>query len=177
MYMRKTKKVTLSAMMVALATVLIVVGGYFEFVDLTASAIASLLVIFVYVEIGRYYAIGVWLCTTLTTFLFLPAKIMLPILYFMVFGGYPILKAYIERLPRKIWLIVKLVFANVIFVALIAIYEFIFKLPLFDTEIFALKVGLYVFLNVAFVVYDIFLSVALRLYLLRFRNRIKHLLK
>ena len=50
--MRQTKKLTLSAMIVALGTVSMVLGAVIEVFDLTAVALASALVAFVYIELG-----------------------------------------------------------------------------------------------------------------------------
>ena len=50
--MRTTKKITLCAMACALGTVIMLLGAVIETLDLTVCAMASLLVVFVYLEIG-----------------------------------------------------------------------------------------------------------------------------
>ena len=50
--MRSTKKITLSAMMCALSVVILALGAVFEALDLTAAAIASICIAFVYIEVG-----------------------------------------------------------------------------------------------------------------------------
>ena len=62
--MKQTKKLTLSAMIVALGTVFMKLGSIIEVFDLTAAALASMLVAFVYVEIGSPYTWLVWLATS-----------------------------------------------------------------------------------------------------------------
>ena len=47
--MRQTKKITLSAMLTALGTVLMVLGAFIDVIDLSVCALASLLVVFVYI--------------------------------------------------------------------------------------------------------------------------------
>ena len=111
--MKDTKKITLSAMLTALGVVIMLLGAVIEMLDLTVGAIASLIVVFVFVEIGKPYHWLVWLCTSLITALIYPGS-ALWIEYFLIFGIYPILKAYIERLPKWSWWPVKLVYINAV---------------------------------------------------------------
>ena len=174
--MRKTKKITLSAMIVALSTVFMVLGAVFEVLDLSVCALASMLVCFVYIEIGSPYTWLVWLCTTLTTFVCFPGSVVW-IEYFLIFGIYPILKAYIERLPRKFWLIIKLMFINAIIWLLMFAVEYILGIPFFAVDEIWLKVAIYLLMNVAFIAYDLFITVLVRFYFEKLRHRFKNLLK
>ena len=103
--MRTTKKITVSAMIVALGTVLMSIGALVELVDLSVAAAVSLFVVFAMIEIGMPYPWLIWVCTSLITFLLFPAKTIW--LMYLSFGAFPILKAYIERLPRGFWLFLK----------------------------------------------------------------------
>ena len=76
--MRQTKKVTLSAAVVALSILFLVLGAFVDVLDLSACALASLLVVFVYIEIGSPYTYLVWLATSLTAFLFLSGNPLFP---------------------------------------------------------------------------------------------------
>ena len=67
--MRKTKKLTLAAMIVALGAAIMVIGAYIGIMELSMGAFASVLMAFVFIEIGSPYTYGVWLCTSLATFL------------------------------------------------------------------------------------------------------------
>lgn len=163
-------------MMIALGVVFMVLGAVVDVLDLTACAISSLLVVFVYLEIGSPYTWLVWMCTSLLSFVFFPGK-ALWIEYLMIFGIYPILKAYIEKLPRKIWLLIKLLYANVTIILLMLLVKLIFKMPLVDSDIPWMLPAVYVIMNVAFVAYDLFITVMVRFYFVKLRDRIKHLLK
>lgn len=174
--MSKTKKITLSAMVVALGTLFMVVGGFVEVLDLSACAIASVLVAFVYIEIGSPYTWLVWLCTSFATFISFSGSVLW-LEYLLVFGIYPILKAYIERLPRKFWIFLKLIFVNTVLWLIFAGFEFIFKTSVFIVDKLWVKIGIYALMNIAFVAYDIFVTVMVRFYLVRLRPRFKHLLK
>ena len=181
--MRQTKKLTLSAMTVALGTVFMVLGAVFEVFDLTAAALSAVLVAFVYIELGSPYTWLVWLCTTLTTFLFYQHSPMW-FMYLVLFGIFPILKGYIERLVRPLWLPIKLVFGNLAFLLLVFGVKLITGLPFVDpNEAFfgisgkALYIITWVLFNAAFVAFDFFLTVMVRYYLTNLRPKFKKILK
>jgi hypothetical protein len=174
--MKKTKKITVSAMMVALSVAFMTLGYFVETLDLTVAAFASLVVALIYVEIGSPYTYLVWICTSVLSFIFFPASV-LSLEYFLVFGIYPILKGYIERAPRVLWYVFKLIFINVILVLLTLGSELLLGVPLVAIENKIIVALIYLVMNVAFIVYDMFITVMLRVYLFKFRNRIKNLLK
>ena len=174
---------TLSAMVVALGTVFMVLGAVIEVLDLTAVALASVLVAFIYIEIGSPYTWLVWLCTTLATWLFYPHSAMW-FIYLILFGIYPIVKGYIEKLPRTFWLLLKLALGNISFVLMLFGVSLITGLPFINTEesFFgvsgkAIYIVTWILLNVALVAYDFFLTVMVRFYMEKIRPKIKKILK
>jgi hypothetical protein len=141
------------------------------------------LVTFVYIELGSPYTWLVWLCTTLTTFLFYQHSPMW-FFYFILFGIYPILKGYIERLPRIAWWVLKLIYGNIAFALMLLGVKLITGLPFIDPEetLFGISgAALYIFtwvlLNVALVAFDFFLTVMVRYYMLKLRQRFKKILR
>lgn len=174
--MRQTKKLALSAILVALGAAFMIFGAVFEVLDLTACAFASLIMVFVYLEIGSPYTYLVWICTTLASALMYSASILW-VEYFLVFGIYPVLKGYFERLPRPLWIVVKLVFINVVLALIYAVCELVFKIPFFDGDNVVLNVAVCVLVNVAFVAYDMFINVMVKFYTVRIRPRIAKFLK
>ncbi len=174
--MRQTKKITVSAMMVALGTVFMVIGAFIDVLDLTVCALASLLVVFVYIEIGSPYTWLVWLSTSLATFVCFPGKAVW-IEYLLIFGVYPLIKAYVERLPRILWLPIKLVFINGVIWALIFLVELVVGVPFIAYDKLWLKIAVYLLMNVAFIAYDLFITVCVRVYFERLRPRFKSFLK
>ncbi len=174
--MRTTKKLTLSSIMVALGAVIMALGAMVEVLDLSVCALASLIVVFIYLEVGSPYTWLTWLATSLITFLIFPGK---PIWlnYFLIFGVYPLLKAYIEKLPRYVWIIVKLLYANAVIWVMFFLMELIFGMPLFEKDVFWLKAVLYVVMNVAFVAYDLFITVSVKIYFGKIRPKIASMLK
>ena len=174
--MKQTKKVTISAMAVALGTVFLTVGAIWEVLDLSLAAISSLLVAFVFIELGSPYTWLVWLATSALSLILFPGSVVW-IEYFLVFGIYPIIKAYIERAPRFLWWILKIVFANAVLLAMIFLIEITTGVPFFGSELWWLNVGLYILLNAAFVAYDIFLTILIRTYLTNYRHKFRKFLK
>lgn len=174
--MRQTKKLTLCAILVALGAAFMILGAVIEVLDLTVCAFASLLMVFVYLEIGSPYTFLVWICTTLAAALMYSASILW-VEYFLVFGIYPIIKGYIERAPRSLWLILKLAFVNVVMALIYAACELIFGIPFFESDSLVMNVALCVLVNVAFVAYDMFINVMVKLYMGKIRPRIAKFLK
>ena len=181
--MRQTKKITLSAILVALGVAFMALGAVLDVLDLSVCALASLLVVFVYLEIGSPYTWLVWLCTTLTTFLFYQHSPMW-FIYLVLFGVFPILKGYIERLPRVLWLLIKLVYGNIAFVLMLFGIQLITGLPFIDpTETFfgiegtALYIVTWILFNAALIAFDFFLTVMVRYYMLKLRPRFRKILR
>ena len=172
--MRSTKKVAISSMLVALGAVLMSVGALFEVVDLAAAAFVSLFIVFAMIEIGMPYPWLMWLSTSLITFLLFPGKTVW-LMYFS-FGCFPILKAYIERLPRPTWVILKLLYLNIVLVGLYFLVELIFSVPLVS-EGWWMMIAALILMNAAFLAYDRMITLAVGYYYDKLRDRIKGLLK
>lgn len=175
--MRQTKKITLSAILVALGVAFMALGAVFEVLDLSVCALVSLLVVFVYLEIGSPYTWLVWICTSLISALIFPGSILW-VEYSLVFGIYPIIKGYIERVPSRIlWWILKLAFFNAVIWALFSVVEFVIGVRFFDGDSLIWNAAIYLLMNFAFIVYDLFITAMVRVYYERFRKRFVRFLK
>lgn len=168
--MKQTKKLTISAVLVALSTLLMSAGAALEIADLAACAVASLFVVLAYIELHSPYTWLIWLASSLATALmFFGSPVWSE--YFLVFGLYPILKAYIERAPRAFWWPLKIVYVNVILWVIILVVQGVLGIKFFDMQGgLILKIALYAVSNVAFVVYDLFLTTMVRVYFARWRR-------
>ena len=163
-------------MMVALGSAIMVLGAVIEVLDLSVCALASMLVVFIYLEIGSYYPWLVWICTSLATALIYPGSIIWAE-YLLVFGIYPLIKAYIEKMPRWTWLIVKLLYVNAVIWGMFCIAEFLLQLPFFGDEGRVMAIITYVLMNIAFILYDYFIVVMVKFYYEKLRPRFKRFLK
>ena len=173
--MRATKKITVSAMATALGSALMAIGAVWELVDMALAAFASLLIVFILIEVGSPYPWLVWITTSLITFVFFPASTVW--LMYLVFGVFPILKYYIEKMKRLFWFPAKLLYVNLCIIGLMYAMDLVFGLPLFETELLILKIALYAVLNVAFFAYDRLLTLVIRIYNEKYRQRLRHLFK
>ena len=172
--MRRTKKITLSAMLTALSAVLLWVGSLLQYLDLTVAVFASFSVIFAHIEMRPPFSFGVYFGTALLSLLLFPSAAAL---YYAVFCGlYSILKAYFERLPRTLGWVVKIGAFNLLFGAMLLLARFVFLLPEWEGGTLFV-VALFVLGNVAFVCYDVALTLSIRIYSLKIRPRIKKYLK
>ena len=183
--MKQTKKITLSASCIAIGVLFMALGAFIEVLDLTVAAMCSCLMAFVFIEIGDKYAFGVWLGTSILGFVFFTHSLVW-VTYFLIFGIYPILKAYIEKLKRQFWLPVKLVVFIVSAFLIILASELILGIPFFNdtlgvpffennTDVF--RAIVIVGLIGAMFAYDFCMTLAIRVYFMHFRNRIKSILK
>ena len=163
-------------MLVALGTVIMSLGAVLEVADLTAAALASLFVVFAYIELGASYPFLVWLATSVLCAVIFPASAVWSE-YLLVFGSYPIIKAYIERLPRVFWWPLKLVFVNAVLWIIILLVEGVLGIPVLMAEGEIMKALLYVTANVAFVVYDLYIVAMTRVYVFKFRKRFERFLR
>ena len=180
--MKKTKKLTVGSVTVALGVLFLALGANVGALDMTAAALSSLIMVFVYLELGFPYTYLVWLATSVLSAVFFFASPVW-VEYFLLFGIYPIAKGYIERLPRPAWIIAKLGFLNLSAFVMIVILEKLLGIPFITGELpFGLSKwivypALVLLLNVAFVLYDVFLNVMLRYYMRKLRQRFSRYLR
>ena len=175
--MKKTKKLTLSAMMVALGTVFLIIGANIEALDLAMGAVSSIIMVFVYIELRSPYTWLVWLATATLALLLGTANLLSGLWYLTLFGIWPILKGYVERLPRVVWLVPKLIFANLAFFVVIGSWYLIFKVSPFAIDALWLKIVALAVGNFAFIIYDLFVTAVAKVYLLKYQKRFSKLLK
>ena len=183
----KTKKLTLSAVICALGVVLLSIGSLIQTVDLSAAALASFLCIFAVIELGGAYPWIIYLVTGILSVILAPYG-MAGWFYIAFFGFYPILKEKLERLPKVLAWVLKVLVLNVCLFLCVLISYFLFFaasggdlldafFKIFGDESFAeiFAVAMVVAVNVVFVVYDIALTLMISTYINRLRHRFKFL--
>ena len=170
-------------MCMALGVLFMTIGTFLEVLDITAAAISSCLMAFVFIEVGQKYAFSVWLGTSLLGFILIPG--LTPITYFLVFGIYPILKAYVEKLKKPLWIPIKLVIFVVSTVLIIFASQLMgipffsdtLGVPFFENNVNLFRGIVIALLILAMYLYDIFMTVMIRAYFTTFRKRIQSILK
>lgn len=156
--MKKTTKITFSAIMAALA-VAVMLTAYFPYLTYAIPAMAGLFIMAVVIELDLKWALGAYLSSAVLVFLFAEPESKL--LYIFFFGYYPIIKAILEksRKPLLEWLIKIIVFNA----AVLMVYWGFDKVIGFSMDEFGElgKYGAYLLLvlgNAVFVLYDIAVS-------------------
>ncbi|MBO5210565.1 MAG: hypothetical protein J6B80_01380 [Clostridia bacterium] len=175
--MKRTNKITLCALMAALAVVLML-GAYFPYLTYTIPAFAGLCVMIVLLEIGAKWAISAYITSAVLTILFCEPEAML--MYVFLFGYYPILKAFIERIKKPIfeWPI-KMIFFNAVVILVYSFIAELFGVTLTDTNDLG-KYTVYIVLvvgNIVFVIYDITVAKMASFYYYIIQPKLRKILK
>ena len=163
-------KIVVSGVLVALSVIILYLGCAIEVLDLTMSAIVSLMIVVIVIEMGYKYAWMTYIATAILSIALLPQKS--PAIFYACFMGfYPIIKSYVERLGSALlrW-VIKIITGNVA-LALMFLLLSLFVPDEFETG--TLLIITYILGFVAFVTYDIALSKLITLYFVRIRDRIK----
>ena len=176
--MKQSAKTALGGILAALMLVILFLFSLFPSLTIAAPAVASILMIFVVLEIGKGWAFGVYVTVSVLAMILIPVK-EAAVLYTVFFGYYPILKQILEKKihVRLIEWCVKIVLFVVIMFA--AYYLMIRFMGIEFDEIdkygraaipLLLLVG-----TAAFVGYDFCLTLFVGEYLRRWQKRFKKL--
>ena len=162
-----TKDLALSGLLSALCFVLMYICAATEIFDLCAVIVSSAIIVVSMIEAKGFWPWLIWLVTGTLCLLLIP-RIDIA-LEFVLFGGvYPMIKAFIEKLPKVPAWALKLVFFNTVFTGWYYLSKLLFACdPGFDFGVVA-----YLAANVFFVLSDVFLSVAAVTYVNKLRPRL-----
>ena len=168
---RRTKRLAICAMLASLGVVILYFGALLEIFELCVVALTAMLLVPVVIEYKRGYPWGIYATTALLSLLLLPQK--MPGVVYLLFGFYPIVKAYLERLPCLICFVCKqgifiLIEAGVVMASnLILGVE---EMPLwYDISLVLLGYA-------TLVLFDIALTKLITLYMRKYRDRISRLM-
>lgn len=164
----RTKKLAVSAVLSALGVVILYLASIFETIDLTVTMFASFLSVFAVEEIKGRYPFLIYAVTGVLSLILLPSKFC-ALVYLLFFGIYPAIRPHLQRLPRLLSWVLKLVIFNASLGLLVLLCRY------FLPEIAAEGFGLLLFgaATAAFLIYDILLSMLLRLYHLKYRKLLR----
>lgn len=164
------KRIVVCGVLSALSVLILYLGAIIEVLDLSVSAIASLVVVLIVIEMGYSYAWLTYIAVSILSMIVLPQK--LAAIFFAAFMGfYPIVKSYIEKMRS-----IALRWAIKILTANIALVIFFFAIKIFvpeELETDLMMWTLYIMALVAFVLYDIAISKLITAYFYKFRDRLK----
>ena len=167
---KRTKYLTVSAMLCALGVILLSLGSVIEVLDITAAVFASLLCIYAVIEMGGAYPWLIWLVTSTLALLLLPQKT--PALFYALFAGFfPILKEKLEKIKSPISYVLKLAVFHVSLAAIVGGMKLFFPADLDMGGLWWMPVALYAMCLVCFVMYDFALTKLITFYLIRLRHK------
>ena len=177
--MRKTKRISIAALCASLGVIFLYLGSVLSVLDMSASILASMLVLFCVLELGYGYSGMVYLVITILSLLLLPNK-SAAILFDGLFGYAPITKFFFEKKMKRFAWIPKIF----VFDSIFAITVFFgAELMGFSTENtfgippFVFYIAYFVLANIICVICDILYGRLSRLYFYRYRDKIRKYLK
>lgn len=181
---RGTKRLTVSAALVALTVVLLWLGSLIEVLDLVTAFVASLLIAFSVAEFGVAWSFLTWITAGLLSCLLMPGA-FISWEYALLVGVLPILKALWERIPsRPLAFLGKFASFNLLYAAILTVFHFFFgglftDLTLFGHTVPAITVPilLAVLGNLSFLLYDYLLTRMIFLYYTKWSARIARWLR
>lgn len=175
--MKQSYKITLCAICSALSFVVALLG-HIPVLNYTASAVAGLFVMIPLIEINIPYAFAAYITSSVLVLLF--GEIETKVLFIMLFGFYPIMKAIIEKISNHIieWLLKLALFTGSIMSAYV-IMKFLLNI---DVDNFGplgkYGVGIFLILSyIAFVLYDLAISRISMFYFVRIRPHLRGIKK
>ena len=175
---QSSRKLAVSGMMVALGSVVMLLGGVIPLATFCCPAAAGLALIPLALDCGRSYGLSAWAAIGLLSLMLCPDKEAA--LLFVFLGWYPVVKWPIEMKLRRPWLrrALKLLMWNAAIAAMYSMIFFVLRLDQIMADyqdmtrlmlLFTLLLG-----NVTLAVYDILLARFAVLYVRRLRSRLFH---
>lgn len=152
--MKQTKKIALCGMMTALAAAIMLIGGVLGIGTYVSPMISGILLIPIGIKYGKNYHFMLWAAVSILSFILVP-DIEQSLMFFAIFGLYPIIRCYFEKLPKLLGVIIKLLYFNAVTILLEWIVISIF-MP--ETLEVWFTVTLLILGNVTFIMYDFILS-------------------
>lgn len=128
--------------------------------------IAGMVLIVPVLEFGTRTAVTTYASTALLS-LILPANKESALMYLFLFGLYPVLKRYFDRIEkRSLRILVKACYFNAAAIAAVGLASWVFQIPIDDGTLGKYAVPLLLAAgNLAFIVYDIAISRCVAVYL------------
>lgn len=164
---KKSKAVATSGVLAALAVVILLLGSLIELLDLSAAAMASLVIMVAVIDLGIGYAAGVYAVAAVLSVLLFPKTATIVFAVFV--GYYPIVKVYLDRIkPRLLQYTVKLVMFNAFLFGILWLVE---QLLGAGNDWSALGVPLYVLGNLTFLVFDLAIARLSLFYIHKIKRR------
>ncbi len=185
---RKTRRLAVCSVLCALGVVVMGLGALVEIMDLTAAAMAALVILPILLTYGRTYALLSYAVMGVLGVILMPQSLT-SWLFLGLVGYYPIVKERLDRLPRSLGYLIKAALVGAVLLLYLAVFYFVFMQgqgSLWDAFLqgfgepdgaswlpWAL-VGLSVF---TFLIFDLLIDRLLILYHIRWKRRLDRWMK
>lgn len=170
--MNRTKRITLCAISAALAAAFMLTS-YFPYLTYAIPAVAGLFIMIPILEIGCKWAFGAYLVSLVPVLLLAEPEAKL--LYALIFGYYPILKAVTEKMLFPARWTIRLAAANGAIALAYLVFAPLMGIPTDEFWEYG-KIGiiaLWIAANAVFVLYDVAIARMSVVYSVRIRPKIK----
>ena len=97
--MKNSYKTAFGGLVTALGTVFMLLSSAIPFFEYAVPAAAGILILFMQAQTGKIWAFGVYAATSLLGVFIIPNKESVG-MYIALFGIYPIIKSFFEKLPK-----------------------------------------------------------------------------
>lgn len=170
-----SRRMALCGVLSALAMVLLLLGGLLPIATFCAPILAMVVLLPILPEFGPRYAWAAYGATALLALLLVPEKELA--LVYVFFGGYPILRPYLQRISAPpLRLLAKLGVCNLAMVTLYSLLLFVFQLKAVTAEFSTYSTGFFAMLlvlaNVNFLVLDLVIARLTRLWQTRLGKKL-----
>ena len=172
--MKPVRALTLSAVLAALSVLLLFLGSLFDVTDLAAVMVASFFVVLVVIECRGAWPWLLYITVSVLSFLLLPGRFVS--VEYALFGGvWPILKYWLERLPRLPSFLLKLLVGNALaaFAAWLGLKFFGLEVP----SALWLKIAAVALWEAVLLLYDLLLTRLIILWCVKYRSRFSRLFR
>lgn len=148
--MKQSKRISGCGIAAALCVVIMLLGGYLGLGMYVSPVLAGLCLVPVGNRFGRKYHLLLWFAVSILSFLFVP-NVEQNLLFFGVFGIYPVLYPYFARIPVGMRILCKLLWFNLVTIAVEAAVLFVLAPETMGSGMLLLLLFM---ANVIFICYD-----------------------
>ena len=121
----QTRRLATCSVLCALAVVVMGLGALVEIMDLTAAALAALVILPILLTYGTRYALLSYAVTGVLGVILMPQSLT-SWLFLGLVGYYPVIKAPLDRLPRWLGYLIKALLVGAVLTVYLAVFYFIF---------------------------------------------------
>ncbi|MBP3495581.1 MAG: hypothetical protein J6K52_05170 [Clostridia bacterium] len=164
--MKSTRILTFSALMSALSVVILLLGSLIDIIDMAMAVTASLILVVVHEEL-KFKSVFVFLVTSVIALFIVPNKLI--VAEYALVAFYPIVKAFIEKLPKVFSIILK----GLYFVLSSALIVYLFNVLFVVEEMIYMDIAYFVCMMAIFIL----LEKLIFRFTMYYRFKLRHQLK